>query len=93
MINNNYSKLFTEVEVASGGFTSTEVNNWDNWAQKWWFLTHLLLPTISILARKWPNGRRVFLPTNKTFEGICLAYVGKFLQKELWILFLFETIL
>ena len=26
MINNNYSKLFTEVEVASGGFTSTEVN-------------------------------------------------------------------
>ena len=28
MINNNYSKLFTEVEVASGGgFTSTEVNN------------------------------------------------------------------
>ena len=25
----------------------------------------------------------VFLPTNKTFEGICLAFAGKFLQKEL----------
>ena len=24
------------------------------------------------------------LPTNKTFEGICLARAGKFLQKELW---------
>ena len=39
------------------------------WAQKWWFLTHLLLPTITILARIWPNGRsrRFFLPRNKTF--------------------------
>ena len=27
MINNNYWKLFTEVEVASGGFTSTKENN------------------------------------------------------------------
>ena len=37
---------------------------------------------------QWPNGcgRRFFLPTNKTFEGICLAPSGKFLQKELWIL-------
>ena len=27
-----------------------------------------------------PNGRgrRFFLPTNKTFEGICLALAGKF---------------
>ena len=24
---------------------------------------------------------RSFLPTNKTFEGICLALAGKFLQK------------
>ena len=24
-----------------------------------------------------------FLPTNKTFKGICLALAGKFLQKEL----------
>ena len=38
--------------------TDTEVNNcfiilkqWDNWAQKWWFLTQILLPTITILAR------------------------------------------
>ena len=23
-------------------------------------------------------------PKNKTFEGICLARAGKFLQKELW---------
>ena len=45
------------------------------------------------LGTKWPNGRRVFLPTIKTFEGICLAIVGKFLQKELWSLFVFETLL
>ena len=37
--------------------------------------------------------RRFFLPTNKTFEGICLALSGKFLQKELWILFVFKIIL
>ena len=37
-------------------------------------LTHLLLTTITILAR---NDRTA--ATNKTFEGICLA----FLQKEL----------
>ena len=54
-------------------------------------LTHLLLSMITILACKWPNGRRVFLPTIKTFEGICIAIVGQFLQKELWILFVFET--
>ena len=27
------------------------------------------------------NGRRVFLLTNKTFDGIFLASLGKFLQK------------
>ena len=48
---------------------------------------------ITIFARQWPNDRRVFLPTNKTFEGICLAIVGKFLQKVLWIIFVFELIL
>ena len=34
---------------------------------------------------QWPDGRgrRFFLPTNKTFEGICLALEEKFLQKEL----------
>ena len=44
---------------------------------------------------QWPNGRgrRFFLPTNKTFEGIFLALAGKFLQKELWILFVFKIIL
>ena len=44
---------------------------------------------------QWPNGRgrHFFLPTNKTFEGICLALAGKFLQKELWILFVFKIIL
>ena len=41
---------------------------------------------------QWPNGRRVFLPTNKTFEDIYLARSGKFRQKELWILFVFKTI-
>ena len=35
---------------------------------------------------QWQNGRNrlFFLQTNKTFEGICLAHAGKFLQKELW---------
>ena len=44
---------------------------------------------------QWPNGRgrHFFLPTNKTFEGIRLALAGKFLQKELWILFVFKIIL
>ena len=44
---------------------------------------------------QWPNGRgrRFFLPTNKTFEDICLALSGKFPQKELWILFVFKIIL
>ena len=47
-------------------------------------LTNLLLPTITILARKWPNGRRVFLPTNETLEGNCLAIsiVGNFLKRS-----------
>ena len=31
---------------------------------------------------KWSNGLHVFLPTNKTFEAICLAFAGKFLPKE-----------
>ena len=31
---------------------------------------------------QWPNGRRIFLPTNKTFEGICLVLSGKFRQKD-----------
>ena len=41
------------------------------------------------------NGRErgFFLPTNKTFEGICLALAGNFLQKELWIIFVFKIIL
>ena len=32
----------------------------------------------------WPHGhsRPFFLPTNKTFEGICLAPAEKFLQTE-----------
>ena len=38
------------------------------------------------------NGRRIFLPTNTSFEGICLALSSKFLQKELWILFVLKTI-
>ena len=31
---------------------------------------------------KWSNGLHVFLPTNKTFEAIYLAFAGKFLPKE-----------
>ena len=57
-------------------------------------LNSFTLPAITILARNdRTGGRRVFLPTNKTFEGICLALAGKFLQKELWILFVFKIIL
>ena len=52
------------------------------------------------LGARWPNGRgrRFFLATNKTFEGVCLALEGEFLQKEelwivkLWILFVFKII-
>ena len=44
---------------------------------------------------RWPNrrGRRFLLARNKTFEGVCLALAGKFLQKELLILFVFKIIL
>ena len=47
------------------------------------------------LGAQGPNdsGGRFFLPTNKNFEGICLALAGKFLQKELSILFGFKVIL
>ena len=31
---------------------------------------------------KWSKGLHVFLPINKTFEAICLAFAGKFLPKE-----------
>ena len=43
---------------------------------------------------RWPNGRGrcFFLATNKTFEGVCLALAGKFLQKELCIIFVFKII-
>ena len=66
--------------------TDTEVENcssrcwlklWDNCAQKWWFLTHLPLPTITILARKWPNNHRIFLLTNRTFNGLFSQSCGK----------------
>ena len=41
---------------------------------------------------QWPNGRShcFFLATNKTFEGVCSDIAGKFLQKELWTLFVFK---
>ena len=44
---------------------------------------------------QWPNGRgrRFFLPTRNTFEGICLALAGKFLKNESWIIFVFKIIL
>ena len=50
------------------------IKQWYNWTQKWWCLTHLLLPTITILACKWPNGPHDFFPTNKTFEGNLFTY-------------------
>ena len=33
---------------------------------------------------QWPNGRgrRFFLPTNKTFEDICLALAGNFCKRS-----------
>ena len=43
---------------------------------------------------QWPNGRRVFLPTNKTSRHfLASALRGKLLQKELWIHFVFKIIL
>ena len=59
------------------------------------FYSHriLLLLTITILARNDRTANGVFLTTNKTFEGICLALAGKFLQKKLRILRAFKTIL
>ena len=44
---------------------------------------------------RWPNGlgHPFFFATNKTFEGVCIALAGKFLQKELWIPFVFKIIL
>ena len=43
---------------------------------------------------QWPNDHRVSLPTNKSLEGIfVLALARKYLQKESWVLFVFETIL
>ena len=43
---------------------------------------------------QWPKGRggHFVLPTNRTFESICLALAGKFLQKELWFLIVFKVI-
>ena len=54
-----------------------------------------MITILQNFGARWPNGRgRPFLlATNKTFEGVCLAVVGKFLQKELWILFVFKIIL
>ena len=51
--------------------------------------------TISSLARDDRTAAVValVLATNKTFEDDCLALAGKFLQKELWILFVFKIIL
>ena len=55
----------------------------------------ITVPTDYNFYAQWPydRGRRFFLPTNKTFEGICLALAGKFLQKELWIPFVCKIIL
>ena len=72
------------------------LKQWDNWAQKWRLsrlLNSFIIASNYNFGAQWPNDRRVFLPTNTTFEGICLAFSGKFRQKELWILFVFKTIL
>ena len=36
-----------------------------------------------IFGAQWPNDRRVFLETNKTIEGICLAPSWKFVIKTI----------
>ena len=63
-----------------------------------WFKTYCTLFRIANeynFGARWPTGRgrRFFLRTNKTFEGICLALAGRFLQKELWIRFVIKIIL
>ena len=58
-------------------------------------LTHLLLPTITILACDDRTAVVVAFSwrRNKTSEGVCLALAGKFLQKELRILFVLKIML
>ena len=40
-----------------------------------------------------PSRPSRFLPTNTTFEGLCLGFAGTFLPNELGILSVFETVL
>ena len=88
-----FSPLAIDTEVNNKLFTYI-LKQWDNSAQKWWFLTRTVANDYNFGVH-WPNGRgrRFFLPTNKTFEGICLALAGKFLQEELRILLVFKIIL
>ena len=65
---------------------------WDNWVQKWWFSTHCCQWFQFLRA----SNRLVIMfsyQQNKTFEDICWALVGRFLQKQLWIVSVFKTIL
>ena len=52
-----------------------------------------VLKKITVLARKWRKGRCVSLPTNKLFEGLYLALLEKFLQKELRVFLYFKPLL
>ena len=66
-------------------YSSVLRSHFAHWAEKWWFLSHLLLPMITILAHKLPNSYRVFLPTNKTFVGSCLVLSSKGVVNSLYI--------
>ena len=63
-------------------------------AQTWWFFNSFTVANGYNFGAQWQNGRgrRFFLPTNKTFEGICLVLAGKFLQKKSGILFVFKIL-
>ena len=90
--------IFGEHDIMAHIATDTEVNNcfskilkqWDNWAQTWWLLTHLLLPTITILAR---NDRTAAVVASscrqiKLLKAFVYLLRGNFFQRSCEFLYL-----
>ena len=81
---------YKEVRMLIWTFWVNNITMLLNLAFMLWYITILLFTKVEVasgviyLAAK---------PTNKTFKGICFALLGKFCLKELWILFVFKTIL
>ena len=71
------------MEVANSGYlpplaTDTEVNN--NFSMM--ILNSFTAANDYNFGAQSPNGRLVFLSTNKIFEGICIALAGKFFKSS-----------